>query len=244
MDAREALGQHQRAGPGTAARARRARGWSPGRSCGPRRRRARLAGRLRRARAHGQVASIALEANPADRLRVAAEGQRARSGRQDLVGRDVVADLEQHRQDQVLPASGTNREASRCSALSPGGPPAPRAPGRGATSIAGQARPLRVARRAGNSMAQRARIGDDARERRRGRRLRADEIDLVLAVPLRPGKLRGTVRRLMRSVAGRLPHADAAVAARLMHARAGADERAEVRRRECRFSQDLRATWG
>ena len=43
-------------------------------------------------------------------------------------------------------------------------------------------------------------------------------------VPDRPGKLRGTVRRLLRPRRGRLAHADAAVAARLVQACAGVDQ--------------------
>ena len=43
-------------------------------------------------------------------------------------------------------------------------------------------------------------------------------------VPERPGKLRGTVRRLIFPVAGALPHTDAATASGLMNAGAAADQ--------------------
>ena len=73
-----------------------------------------------------------------------------------------------------------------------------------------------------------ARVGDDAGERRGRRGLRAAEADRVLLVPERPGKLRGTVRRLIATGGRRLAHADAPHAAGLVDAGAGGDQRREV----------------
>ena len=72
-----------------------------------------------------------------------------------------------------------------------------------------------------------ARVGDDAGERRGGRGLRAAQEHAVLA---RAGAAREIARHRAQAVAARgrrLPHADAAVAAGLVDARAGADEIAE-----------------
>ena len=72
-----------------------------------------------------------------------------------------------------------------------------------------------------------ARVGDDARQRRGGRGLRAAQEHPVLA---RAGAAREVARHRAQAVAAhrrRLPHADAAVAAGLVDAPAGADEVAE-----------------
>ena len=152
---------------------------------------------------------------------VRAEDEHGGAGRRDVVGRDLVAELEQHRRLQRLGAparpSGTGLMfgpcaptlAARPSRRRRSRPPRPRtSPG----SVTPGAAP------------ERARIGDDAGQRRGRRHHRRAEIDLVALHAAAPGEV--AVERAQALGAGGRHVADARAraAGRLGHRGAGGEQ--------------------
>ncbi len=166
----------------------------------------------------------ALEGEFGDRVHVRPQGHHDRAVGREVAGRNVVAERDDHLAVQGVLQWRLARRRLDVRSLHDLDP-SRLVRGRGNEDVRVVDTGIHRRDRERRLRAQVARIGDDAAQRRRGRRGRAAQVDLIVVRAAPAGEV--PIERADRDAAGgrRLAHADARAAGRLEHACAARDHR-------------------